>query len=170
MPDLPFNTASISPVQLLGIDGFFPVSTSNPIPVDIVDAGINVTAVISGAISLANSTASIGRVSYSATAPTLSSAAINTTINGNTTAAIIAAVGTTSINIYRLALTNTTAAALTFQNGTVALTGPMNLAANGSIILDFDGEPWFPLSSGAAFNISSNATSQVSGIVYFRQA
>lgn len=78
--------------------------------------------------------------------------------------------GTTGliIRVYKLFLViNTPAVTIKFQDGSTDLTGAMSLAANGSITLDLDGQPWFVCSSGNAFNITQSGTTQISGAVYY---
>lgn len=245
MGSTPFNTTFVQPVQIIGVDGQYPAAVDNPLPVELATGSINITAVISGAVILGPSTASIGsatvfqgtnpwlvgnntasllnatvvgttvlsgslpagtnaigsttiigslpagtnaigsatiigslpsgnnplgKINYNATTAALSSTAIDTTIGANATAALIAGTGSTAINIYRVLMTNSTASTLTFRNGTTALTGAMSIGTNGAMTLDYDGEPWFTATGGAAFNLSSTVTSQVSGRIYYLQA
>lgn len=178
-----FNTASISPVQILGVDGQTPAAIDNPLPVELATGSVNITAVISGAVTLAASTASIGsatiigslpsgnnplgKINFNATTAALSSVSLNFSALG--TSVIVTGVATTTIRVFKLLLSNSTAVLLTFQDNATALTGPLSLGTNGSIVLDFDGEPWFSASNATNFNIQLSTTSQISGRLYYTQ-
>ena len=71
--------------------------------------------------------------------------------------------------VYRLFLVAAGATNLTIKDGATALTGAIALPANGSITLDFDGEPWFTGSPNTNFIINSSAAVQISGRIYFIQ-
>lgn len=178
-----FNTASISPVQILGEDGQNPAGAGNPLAVAIHSAAV-ITAIISGAISLAASTASIGsttiigslpagtnplgKINFNASAAQLSSVPLSFSAPG--TSVIVTGVASTIISVYRMVLANSTAGTLTFRNGTTPLTGDMSLAANGQLNLPLDGEPYFVCSTGANLGMSLSTTSQIAGRLYYLQA
>ncbi len=52
----------------------------------------------------------------------------------------------------------------------VALTGPIPLLANGAIVLDYTGEPWWMSSASSHLIISSSAAVQISGSVGYVQS
>lgn len=134
-----FNTASISPAQVLGQDGQNPAGPGNPLTVALDTASASV----------------------------LSGVVLNFSAPG--TATVVTGSGSFVTNVYRLLLTNTTATSITFRNGTTPLTGDMSYGANGSIVLDYSGVPWFTTGAGANFNISISTTSQISGRLYYTQ-
>lgn len=92
-----------------------------------------------------------------------------TAVVSATATAISAPAGTASsiIRIYKLFLVATGATNIQFQDGSTALSGALALAANGSVTLDLDGQPWFACSTGNAFTISNSGATQVSGTVYY---
>lgn len=97
----------------------------------------------------------------------LTSAKIDSAAGGDIAA--IAAIAGKISRIYKMFLVVTGATVITFKDGSTALTGAMSLPANGAIILDLDGQPWFLTSINSAFNINSSAATQVSGALYFTQ-
>lgn len=98
----------------------------------------------------------------------LQTAAFSNATGGDLT--IIAAVSGQRIRVYKIYLVVTAATTLTFKDGSSnSLSGGMDLAANGSITLDFDGQPWHLTSPGNAYIINSSAATKVAGQVYFTQ-
>jgi hypothetical protein len=102
-------------------------------------------------------------------ASALSRAVINSAAGGDILP--VAAVAGQIIRVYKIWLVNTAATSITFKDGAggTAVSGPAALAANGSLVFDFDGEPWYVTSLGNAFAINSSAATQVSGTMYFTQ-
>ena len=101
-------------------------------------------------------------------AQALTDAVINSTSTGDIT--IVAASAGKEIHVYRLVLVVGAATNLTFKDGaSTNLTGAMNMLANGSITLDYDGgsKAWFTTTSGNAFVINQSGTAQVSGKVSY---
>ena len=91
-------------------------------------------------------------------------------INGaGATVSVITAVAGTIFRVYKIWLVTGGSTNLTFEDGTTALSGPVPILANGSIVLDMDGWPWFVTSAGNAFNILNSGTAQISGTVYYTQ-
>lgn len=86
---------------------------------------------------------------------------VNQTTAGDLT--IIPAVAGKTIRVYRVFLMFSVAGNLTPKDGTNAFCGPLPFAANGGIIMDFDGEPWFTCTQGNAFVINVSAAGQLSG-------
>jgi hypothetical protein len=83
--------------------------------------------------------------------------------------AVGAASGQTT-KVYRLLLVAAAATTIVFKDGSTVLTGPMALAANEAMVLDFDGEPWFTGSLNTNFIVNSSGAVQVSGRIYFIQS
>jgi len=88
---------------------------------------------------------------------------VNQTASGDLT--IIPAVAGKVIRVYRVFLMSSVAGMLTPKDGATAFCGPLPFAANGGLIMDFDGEPWFTCTSGNAFVINMSAAGQLSGRV-----
>lgn len=175
-----FNTLNCNIVQILGVDGATPVATDNPLPVSgsltatmsgtIIVANATASllnATVTGTVGLAAGTATIGKINFNAGSAALTPAAVNIASAGTST--LVAASGTTTVRAFRLLLAISTATNLTFLNGTTALTGPMPVGANGSIVLDYSGEPWFSTSASSTLSILSSVTSQLSGAIYYTQ-
>ncbi len=85
-------------------------------------------------------------------------------------AVAVTAVPGQTTKVYRLLLVAAGATTITIKDGATALTGPMSLAANEAMVLDFDGEPWFTGSVNTNFIVNSSAAVQISGRVYFIQS
>jgi hypothetical protein len=71
--------------------------------------------------------------------------------------------------IYRLALVVAGATSLTFKDGANLLSGAMALTANGSIVLDLSGLPWYKTSPGNAMIVNSSNAVLVAGTVWYTQ-
>jgi|SRR5215510_14538362 len=84
--------------------------------------------------------------------------------------AVVAAVATQIIQVYRIFFVVGGATNIIFKDGAgTNLTGAIPLAANGAITLDSSGDPWFMTSPGNAFIINQSATAQISGAVWYTQ-
>jgi hypothetical protein len=95
----------------------------------------------------------------------LTSAAITFSSSGDNTV-VSAGAGQVTTRVHRLFIVVAGATSITIKNGAGAsLTGAMPLSAGGSIVLDFNQEPWFKTSAATAFIINSSAAVQVSGMV-----
>ena len=101
---------------------------------------------------------------------------LNAAINFSTAGQNIIITGAAGqiIRVFRIFFVVTTSGSITFENGGpgagfVALSGAIPFAANGSLVLDYEGEPWFTMSAGNNFVMDTGATTpgQVSGTVYF---
>lgn len=92
---------------------------------------------------------------------------INTASSGDLT--IAAATASKKNRLMRLVLIVGGATNITFKDGTTALSGPMQLLANGGITLDFSGEPWFEASTNADLKINSSNAVQLSGAAWYVQ-
>lgn len=128
--------------------------------------------------SISNSTVSVVNASGSVladnlnakTTTSLSSATINTASTGDQT--IIAGSGSQTIRVMRLIMTVSAATNLIFKNGAsgFAWTGAMSMTANGSIVLDYTGEPWYVTSTANGFIINQSGTAQMSGTIWYTQS
>ena len=83
---------------------------------------------------------------------------------------IVGGVAGQRINVMKLMLVVAGATNLTFEDGTTPLTGAMSLLANGSMVLTYDGCPWFTTSIANGFAILSSNPVQVSGSVQYQLA
>lgn len=125
-----FNTASIYPVQLLGVDGHFPAAVDNPLPVSLGTGSI--TATISGVV-LGNSTASIGNVTAVISGTALVSGVVAIDQANFGTSNRVVAGKTQSVSI-TAAMTTTTAYTLNQVVGGL-LTFPNTFGTSGSGVL-----------------------------------
>lgn len=98
----------------------------------------------------------------------LASSVINTNSTGDVT--LISGVASKTIRVHKLFFVVDGTTNITFKNGSTAVTGAMSLTANGSFVLDFDGEPWFLTSPGNAFALNQSGTAQISGRIYYTQS
>jgi hypothetical protein len=99
--------------------------------------------------------------------PNLSSTAINFNATGDTT--LVTGVAGQIISVFQLFLVVSATTALTFKDGTTALTGAMSMSANGSIFLHYDTTPWFFAGAGNNFVLNQFASAQISGRIYYVQ-
>ena len=99
--------------------------------------------------------------------PNLVEAPIDFTASGDQT--LVAAVAGRSVRVYHLFLVVSADTELTFKRGATELTGPMPMLANGSIVLDFQGQPWFATLDNEAFVLNQSGTAQVSGQLAYTQ-
>lgn len=88
---------------------------------------------------------------------------VNQTTAGDLT--IIPAAAGKVIRVYRVFLMSSVAGSITPKDGATAFCGPLPFSANGGLIMDFDGEPWFTCTAGNAFVINMSAAGQLSGRV-----
>lgn len=98
----------------------------------------------------------------------LSSAVINFSASGDNI--VIAGLPSTTIRIFKLFLVVGSSTNITIKNNLTALTGPIPMLAFGSMVLDFDSDPWFVTSTGNDFVINSSSAAQISGTVYYTQS
>lgn len=97
---------------------------------------------------------------------------ISFSITGNN---VVVAAGnvTHRVKVWRLFLVVSADTILTFFRGAVALSGPLPMKANGSIVFDMipgtreSDTPWFRTALGEDFIINQSGTAQVSGTVYY---
>jgi len=82
---------------------------------------------------------------------------------------LVAGVAGASVRAYHLFLVVSAATTLTFKRGGTSLSGPMAMTANGSVVLDFVGQPWLTTADGEALVLSQSGTAQVSGQLGYTQ-
>lgn len=99
----------------------------------------------------------------------LTAAAIDFATSGDNT--IVAGVAGQTIRVYRVFFTVGAATNVRFGDTSPALfTGAMPTAANGGIVLELTGEPWFVTAIGAGLVVNSSNAVQVGGRVYYVQS
>lgn len=98
-------------------------------------------------------------------------ASFSSAASGDVTA--VAAVTGSPIKVWRIVLANAvaTAQALTFKDGSTALTGAISLpsAVGGALVLDAgsNSNPLFTVSAGNAFVVNESAATSVTGFVQY---
>ncbi len=102
-----------------------------------------------------------------ADASDLSQAAIN--FSGSGTNQVIAGIAGQVIRVWKIFFNVAGATSITYQDGAIAVSGPLGFAANEGIVLDFDTKPWVTCSIGNPFQLNSSNAVQVSGTVYYTQ-
>lgn len=88
-------------------------------------------------------------------------------ISTATTTAIVAAVAAATTRVHRILLFAAAAQTVQFKDGATLLTGPMAMAAGGSMILDLSSEPWFKTSTNTAFNLTTTTTGNLCGQIEY---
>lgn len=97
----------------------------------------------------------------------LATAAIN---SSSGTVTLVAASTGMIIRCYKIFFTVAGASNITFNDGTTALSGAVDLTAAGSAFtLTMDGQPWFQTSKGNALTITNSGSVSVQGQVYYTQ-
>jgi len=79
--------------------------------------------------------------------------------------ALVAATAAQTTRVFRLLLVAAGAVSLKLRSGTTDLMAAIPLAAGGSIVLDFDGEPWFETAANEALNLNLSAAVPVTGFL-----
>lgn len=97
----------------------------------------------------------------------LTATAINLSSTGSNT--IVAGATGLKVRVYRLLLTTQAATTVTFQDGSSNLTGAIGLGANGAIVLDNTGDPWFQTGTGNTFALTQSATATITGAIWYTQ-
>jgi hypothetical protein len=148
---------SASQVQGTASDGS--AASGKPVQVGGVDASGNAQSISTDTVGSVYTRSALQSTSA------LTSAAISFSSSGDNTI-VSAGVGAVTTRVHRLFIVVAGATSITIKNGAGAsLTGAMSLSAGGSIVLDFNQEPWFKTSAATAFIINSSAAVQVSGMV-----
>jgi hypothetical protein len=124
---------------------------------------------VSGTVPVSQSTIPWSTQQYLETAGRLISSVVSVSSSGNNV--LIAGVTNQTIRVYRLMLVLASSNTLTFQDGSsTALTGALALNAGATIVLDFEGEPWFITSTGNGFVLNLSSANAVSGNIYYTQS
>lgn len=100
------------------------------------------------------------------TAPRLTAAAINAAASGDNT--LVAGTAAQTIRAFKLWLVAAAAVSIKFKDGAGTDLHPaIALSAGGSMLLDFDGEPWFVTSAGNGLVLNLSTAAQVSGRIHY---
>lgn len=149
------GSASVNITQIAGVN----VSTSGP-------AGALAVSVVTSSGSVLDYSQPVGISTAFMPTKTLATAILSSaTFTGLNT--IVASVSGQTTRIYRLFFTVGTASQISFFNGSASLSGQMNLAASGGMVLDLSSEPWFITSSNQSFGISATVTTALNGRVEY---
>jgi len=82
---------------------------------------------------------------------------------------LIAGSGSTVVRVYRVLLVFGGATTAVIKSGSTALTGTMSFQQGGTMVLDFDDEPWFTGGAGQAIRLTLGSAVQVSGRIWYTQ-
>lgn len=92
-------------------------------------------------------------------------AAINFSNTGDNT--VIAADAVSPIFVWRIIATSGGSTALTFKEGSTAVSGAEVFVANGAIYQQYDGAPLYQCNPGDAFVINQSGTASIQGTVWY---
>lgn len=89
-----------------------------------------------------------------------------------TTTILVAASAGKTVKIYRVFLNIDATQTIDIQDtaGTTLVGGALAYAANGGIVFDFLGEPWFVTTSGLGFQFVTSTTGKVRGFIDYVQS
>jgi len=143
--------------------------TANPISQNLTgDQRVIAKIAASQTIGLAAGTAAIGTAGVTpAVTPALTRATVN--ITTATTTAIVGGTAAQTVRVYKILLNIAATQTLNIiSSGGASLVGAaMSFAANGGLVLDFDGEPWFVTTSAEGLSFVTTTTGAVTGVVYY---
>jgi hypothetical protein len=94
-------------------------------------------------------------------------------VNNTGSGYLITPVADERVLLYRLAVTVSAATTVTFYDGEggTVLSGPFNLLANGSIVLDDSGNAWYTTSPGnGLYAVLSNGAAVIAGTAWAIQS
>lgn len=144
------------------------VNNAVAIPVSLSSTAVTVTGTVSltttAVTASLSSTIVTAAISQIATAPVLLSSVISFTATGST---VITAVTSVLHRVYRIAFTVSSSTLVQVRAGSTSLTGWMPLGANGGMVLDFDGEPWFTTGTNEALSLDTTNSTGVAGRIYY---
>lgn len=119
-------------------------------------------------VGLPAGTSALGTVGVTPVTPAaLTKATVN--ITTATTTAIVAGTAAQTVRVYKIILNIAATQTLNIiSSGGASLVGAaMSFAANGGLILDFDGEPWFVTTTAEGLSFVTTTTGVVTGVVYY---
>mgnify|MGYP001576238174 CR=1 FL=1 len=97
----------------------------------------------------------------------LTNASLSFATSGNNT--LVAATASQTTRVFRIVLVFEGAVGIKFISGSTDQTGVMKMKDGGSIVLDFDGEPWFVTGSNEAFIANLDAAINVRGFIQYEK-
>jgi hypothetical protein len=95
---------------------------------------------------------------------------INISFSTSASSTLLAGVGGQTIRVHRILFTSSAATTAQFESSTSAISGEMNFAANGALVLDNDGEPWYVTSTADPLRLHITTASQISGNLWYTQS
>lgn len=84
--------------------------------------------------------------------------------------ALVSATASQTTRVFRIVLMFHAASTAKFQSASTDLTGAMQFQAGQSMILDFDGEPWFVTATNEAFNLNLGTAVTVTGFIQYEKS
>lgn len=98
-------------------------------------------------------------------------ARVQPNISTITTTVVISAVAAKTVSIYRMFLNFDATQTVDIQDtaGAVLTGGPLSFGANGSLLFDFFGEPWFVPTVGLGLQFVSSTTGKIRGFIDYLQ-
>lgn len=115
---------------------------------------------------------SAGAIKTAPSVPTtsqLTSASLNPGSSGDNT--LVAAVGGQTIRVFRFELVFEADVNVIFKDSTPTnMTGAMFMRGGGSIVLDFDSDPWFVTAVGKAFQMNLSSAVKTYGRIWYTQS
>jgi hypothetical protein len=84
---------------------------------------------------------------------------------------LVSAVSSKKIRVHQLFIVNTTALTVRFESGAggTALTGQMNVAANGGFVLPFSPMGWFETAATTLLNMELSGATSVDGVLGYTE-
>jgi hypothetical protein len=130
----------------------------------------NASLPVTGTVGLGTGSNVVGQVDLDLpTTARTTQASISAATSGDNT--LVAGTAAQTIRVHRIFLVCNAAVNIAFKDGAAtALTGTMNMLANGSFTLDMATDPWFVTTAGNAFVLNLSAAVQVSGRVYYTKS
>lgn len=97
---------------------------------------------------------------------------VTVNISTATTTALIAGTASQNVRVYKVVLNFGAAQTLDIigSGGTSLVGGAMSFGANGGLVLDFDGEPWWTTPTAEGLSLITTTTGVVRGTVYYIKA
>lgn len=164
-PQMPTATA-IQPTDALTLSNDFAAVTA--VPMLYNGTTEDLTRSINAAGNIGTGTAAVALTELSGTRLTK----VTVNITTATTTAIIAGTASQFVRVYKVVLNVAAAQTLNvITSGGASLVGaPMSFGANGGLVLDFDGEPWWTTLVAEGLSFVTTTTGAVTGTIYYIKA
>ena len=98
----------------------------------------------------------------------LTNASLSFATSGNNT--LVSATASQTTRVFRIVLVFEGDVGIKFISGTTDQTGVMKMKDGGSMVLDFDGEPWFVTGANEAFIANLDAAVNVRGWIQYEKS